>query len=177
MPITICIDNSQSGWRQQQNRSYQPCHKQTNCQWMVCQSHHCHKQRGALAFSHFKIWILHQSLWQWSNAYKQHNKEFSFAMAVFTCHLFCAQFLATVALHHCQSFNYSGWYFMISSSMFLYEHLAFFVLHKPQNILAKKIRNCQAKAVKADMIHHPQTYTWLEKINAFSLSLDCITWW
>jgi hypothetical protein len=27
------------------------------------------------------------------------------------------------------------------------------------------------------MIHHPQTYTWLEKINAFSLSLDCITWW
>ena len=64
---------------------------------------------------------------------------------------------------------------MISSSMFLYEHLAFFVFHKPQNILAKKIRNCQTKAVKADMIHHPQTYTWLEKINPFSLSLDDMT--
>ena len=64
---------------------------------------------------------------------------------------------------------------MILSSMFLYEHLAFFVFHKPQNILAKKIRNCQTKAVKADMIYHPQTYTWLEKTNTFSLSLDGMT--
>eukprot|EP00957_Ditylum_brightwellii_P023664 1785850-Ditylum_brightwellii.AAC.1 len=46
-------------------------------------------------------------------------------------------------------------------NILLYECLAFVVLHKSQTILAKEMRDCHAKAVKANMIHHPQnTLGW-----------------